>query len=174
MNVKCGNRKVHPDGAYHGSANEVRLCYAGLFAGVGTTVSPPPVAPATQPQASAVALLERPSAPAPVSKEIPVGGKGKGYFALPASDGVLHFFVVDRPAEGRWAGYTFLKEQASDEFYPVKGARKESILADIAQDPEAAGKAYADEIGRCFSCNRTLTDALSRSRGHGPDCAARS
>jgi hypothetical protein len=176
MSVKCGNKRVHPDGAYHGSVDEVRFCFMGVLPNIREVVQ---VSVSHQAQAGGVAVLERPQAPvapAPVrqAQEIPVGGRGKGYFALPGGDGTLHFFQVSRPQDGKYKGFTFLSEQASDEFFPVKGARKASILADIAQDPQAAGKAYADEIGNCYKCNRTLTDEVSRSLGVGPTCAARS
>jgi hypothetical protein len=36
-----------------------------------------------------------------------------------------------------------------------------------------AGPRYGREIGRCYRCNRTLTDAVSRSLGIGPDCRSK-
>jgi hypothetical protein len=45
-----------------------------------------------------------------------------------------------------------------------------SIVERIAVDPTAAGKRYADEIGSCYRCNRTLTDETSRQLGIGPVC----
>lgn len=87
-------------------------------------------------------------------------------------DGVLKFFRVDRPEQGRWAGYTFLKIQASDDLYPVKDyARKTAILAAIAEDPRAASIRYGHELGACGICGRTLTDEDSRAAGIGPVCA---
>jgi len=82
----------------------------------------------------------------------------------------LSFFKVDRPTDGRWAGYVFVKQMASDEEYPVKGARKDKVLAAIAQDVREASATYGREIKVCGVCNRTLTNDESREIGIGPDC----
>lgn len=96
-----------------------------------------------------------------------------GHFAV-EYDGQLRFYKVDKPTEGRWAGWTFLKEQASDDYYPVKNKeRKSEILTLIALDPWSAGKRYGIEIGRCWMCHRTLTDETSRALGIGPDCRSK-
>ena len=85
--------------------------------------------------------------------------------------GVLGFFKVDRPTEGRWAGYVFVKQMASDTEYPVRGTRRGVVLDAIAADPQAASTRYGQEIGACGVCGRTLTDEDSRARGIGPICA---
>jgi len=86
-------------------------------------------------------------------------------------DGVLGFFKIDVPESGKWVGYTFVKQMASDDEYPVKGARKGAVLAAVEEDPKAASIRYGAELGRCGVCNRTLTDAASREAGIGPVCA---
>ena len=53
-------------------------------------------------------------------------------------DGVLGFFKVDCPTEGRWAGYVFVKQMASDTEYAVRGFRLRLVLDAIAADPQAA------------------------------------
>lgn len=83
------------------------------------------------------------------------------------------FYRVDRPTEGRWAGYVFVKVQASDELHPVPKHMRNSVLADIAKDPQAAMLRYGKEIGKCGHCGRTLTNDDSIQRGIGPICAAR-
>jgi Family of unknown function (DUF6011) len=85
----------------------------------------------------------------------------------------VEFFVVDQPTEGKWAGRTFVNQQAGDERYPVKGQRAKEVLARIAVDPQAAMIRYGHELGRCGNCGRTLTDEVSRAMGIGPDCAAK-
>lgn len=86
-------------------------------------------------------------------------------------DGKLGFFKVDRPTEGRWAGYTFVKQMASDAEYPVRGQRKNLVLAAVAANPQAASMRYGREIGKCGVCGRTLTNDESRAAGIGPVCA---
>lgn len=92
-----------------------------------------------------------------------------GYYAIEA-DGTTKFYRVDRPTEGRWAGRTFVKVQASDEFYIVRGRAVEEILLTIAMDTKAAMALYGRRLGRCGVCNRTLTDETSRALGIGPVC----
>jgi hypothetical protein len=99
--------------------------------------------------------------------EVPAGR----YAVEDPADGVLKFYRLDRPTQGKWAGYTFLKVQASDELHSIRNrAHRDSIIAAIAVSPEAAATRYGQELGRCYACGRTLTDATSRDLGIGPDC----
>lgn len=94
-----------------------------------------------------------------------------GRYALRGEDGVVKFYKLDRPTQGRWAGYTFLKAQASDDLWPVKNPmEKARILGTIAQDVLAAERLYGTELGKCSRCGRTLTDETSRAYGIGPEC----
>jgi hypothetical protein len=88
-------------------------------------------------------------------------------------DGEVKFYSVDNPERGKWAGYTFVSVQASDDYYPVKGAGRAEVLKLIAADPEAASVRYGRLIGKCGRCSRTLTDESSRLAGIGPICAAK-
>jgi hypothetical protein len=86
-------------------------------------------------------------------------------------DGVLKFYKVDKPTEGRWAGRTFVKVQASDTEYPVRAAEsRRKVLETIAVDPRGALQRYGRELGHCGVCGRTLTDQESRAIGIGPIC----
>lgn len=97
-----------------------------------------------------------------------------GRYALKEEDGVTRFYRVDRPTEGRWAGYVFVKIQASDDLHPIKDrSRKAAIIAAIEEDPRGAAILYGQEIGSCGVCGRTLTDETSRAYGIGPICRER-
>jgi hypothetical protein len=95
-----------------------------------------------------------------------------GRYAVDTEAGHLAFYRVDRPTDGKWAGYTFVKVQASDELHPVRGGAAKAVLAKIAVDPTAAMLRYGQEIGKCGHCGRTLTDETSRELGIGPVCRA--
>lgn len=89
-------------------------------------------------------------------------------------EGTLKFYRVDRPTEGRWAGYTFLNVQASDETYSIKNVdTKREVLGLIAEDPKGAAQRYGHELGKCGICGRTLTNEESRALGIGPVCAGK-
>ena len=90
---------------------------------------------------------------APIAESVPAGR-----YAL-VENGTVKFYKVDRPTEGRWAGYVFLKQQAGDEFHKVFGThRREYILEAIAADVRGATERYGRELGVCGVCGRTLTD----------------
>lgn len=103
-------------------------------------------------------------------RSIPVfGAHHRGYYAL-EMDGETHFFRVERPAKGKWAGKTFVTEQAGDAYHRMPFERAGQVMDSIAADPATAGRLYGQEIGRCYRCHRTLTDPESRALGIGPDC----
>jgi hypothetical protein len=97
-----------------------------------------------------------------------------GRYAVETEEGHLAFYRVDRPTEGRWAGYVFVKVQASDDYHPIKGAaQRDAILRKIAVDAPGAARRYGLELGSCGICGRTLTDETSRAHGIGPVCRER-
>lgn len=100
------------------------------------------------------------------------GNVPAGRYAIPGADGQMRFYKVDRPEEGKWAGWVFVKVQAGDDLWPVRDkAERARILSEIGKDARAASVAYGQEIGACGICGRTLTDAESRANGIGPVCA---
>ena len=101
----------------------------------------------------------------------------EGYYAVPSRTGNndLDFFSVDRPSEGRWAGYVFVKRVIGGHVdTPVRGTEARMALEAIVEQGISESQAlYGREIGRCGVCNRTLTDELSREIGIGPTCRNR-
>lgn len=118
-----------------------------------------------------------PSAPAQGGKThtvptLPTGKRGYGYYAIPA--GVLgytkpHFFRV-KNAKG--TGFQYLDEKASDNLYPVRGARRAEIMKWLAENDRQAGALYGQLIGNCRFCHKDLTDETNpyKAQGAGPDC----
>lgn len=189
--IRCGNRDQHgEDVVYHASVEAVKDCYAesGRFAESPVPAphgvplcghpehQPKPLAEVFTPEEQArIAAAEKAMADRrryAAWRAIPVYSKNKAYYAVRDDGGQVSFFRVERPAKGKHAGKTFLKMQAGSEFYPVHSwPTMVAFLDAIAADPTAAARLYADEIGRCSRCGRTLTDEDSRERGMGPDCA---
>ena len=127
----------------------------------------------------------RPVAPTPAPVDGPIDGLdlttlyGGRYAAT--IDGVTKFFKIDKATEGKWAGWVFVKIQASDDLHrqgsqkpgaAYKGASEDYLRAIVANE-EAAFALYGHELGACGVCGRTLTDEVSRERGIGPVCADR-
>lgn len=105
----------------------------------------------------------------PNAETVPAGG-----YAVDTEDGAtnsLAFYRVDRPTEGRWAGYVFVKLITGGDEQRLSRATSNTVLAKIAAaGAEAAASRYGHEIGRCGLCDRQLTNDESRARGIGPVC----
>jgi hypothetical protein len=97
-----------------------------------------------------------------------------GRFAVASRTGQndLDFFQIDRPTEGRWAGFVFVRRIiGGHEPITVRGAEAASAVAAIeAAGWQAAAARFGQEIGSCSRCGRSLTDEASRAFGIGPDC----
>lgn len=97
-----------------------------------------------------------------------------GRYAITGEDGTTDFYRVDKPTDGRWKGYTFVKLQLSDDYQRLSREVSRTVLRKIAEaGPEAASKRYGIELGHCGVCGRTLTNPDSIERGIGPVCAGK-
>lgn len=94
-----------------------------------------------------------------------------GYYAVTTNDDVLAFYRV---STWKTSGDRKVQVQASAELHLVRGHKAtDAILAKIRlATPPVAGKRYADQLGNCYMCGRTLTDETSRALGIGPKCRA--
>lgn len=118
-------------------------------------------------------LLAQPNASAPgksaPDEEVNVPA---GHYAVTGNDGTTDFYRVDRPTKGKWAGWTFVKLQVSDDYQRVSQAQSDTILKRIEEaGPREAAIRYGHELGKCSLCNRTLTNNDSIEAGIGPVCA---
>lgn len=85
----------------------------------------------------------------------------------------IAFYQVDRPTEGRWAGYVFVNRYSSDELIRISREQQVAIMDKIVKMGAAESSAlYGRNDVRCGICHRKLTKKASRDRGIGPDCAA--
>jgi hypothetical protein len=118
-------------------------------------------------------------------------------FAVEDNTGVLRFIIVTelKRRSRIWGKYVWTKYAYANEYLekgdrvvreqtgdtkkligkqrinqPVYFGEEERLIEKIAADPSAAMVRYGKEKGACAYCGRSLTDALSRSRGIGPDC----
>lgn len=100
-----------------------------------------------------------------------------GRYAITPLNGAANettFYKVDRPTEGRWAGYVFVKMLVGPEEHRLSKAQGQAVLARIAAaGAEQASARYGHEIGECGVCGGRLTNDESRERGIGPICAAK-
>lgn len=101
-----------------------------------------------------------------------------GNYAI-VREGKTHFYRITRSkGRGQYEGRTFIniQERASDALFPVRGSWpvRRAVLDGIrTAGVDAAHLLYADRLGMCWHCNRTLTDDVHnpyRRYGLGPIC----
>lgn len=113
---------------------------------------------------------KRATAPAPASGEVEIPAHRYGIH----KDGEVKCYSVDYGKDGtKWAGFLFLNRISSDDRFAVRNpAEKESILAAIREDVDAARTLAAVTLRRCQRCHRTLSDTKNPyfAAGFGPDC----
>jgi hypothetical protein len=214
MTVRCGNhgKREH---VYHANAAEVRACFAGKLQYDETTslfnddLDPPgerqhrrasfdgaehdatfAAVEREQEQKAFEAKQERDRKLASndwQKTKLNLDHVWEGAYAVTdPADGKLRFLEVDRPDEGKWNGFIFVKVRASDELhklgtqsprygtYAGKAPALVGVLAAMDKDTlQQAAIRFGLEIGECGFCRRSLTDEDSRGLGYGPVCAGR-
>jgi hypothetical protein len=137
--------------------------------------------------------VKKPVAP----KQVKEGGAAKldvpaGYYATPSITGNndFDFWHVQRPTEGKWAGYTFVKrvigghqdqdlprdskKKVKDDNRRLARATQTAALKAIVEfGVQKSHELFGTELKFCRECGTHLTDKLSRELGIGPDCRSR-
>lgn len=81
---------------------------------------------------------DRPRTDAPT--DVPSGNYGVKI------DGELRFYKINKPTEGRWAGYTFVDQVVRGNYWPIKvKANREAILAAISVNPVERARRFESE-----------------------------
>lgn len=100
-----------------------------------------------------------------------------GRYALLGDDDIWRFYQVDRPTDGQWAGFVFLRQligSPGDYRKERVGAdSRKRILAAIAKDSRQATIDYGKQSGVCGVCSSPLTNPESLEYGIGPKCRAK-
>lgn len=171
--IRCG----HCNGR-HVSVTDVRSCSQGIAVSNVEGMSATDIARLPDPESERIESESDADDPVPAKPHTNVPAAlvkytPAGRYAIDF-EGKLRFFKIDRPTEGRWAGFVFVKEQAGDNEHPVKTLRRQEVLEAIAAEgAEVCSTRYGRELGHCGVCGRTLTDEQSRAQGIGPVCIAK-
>jgi len=182
--IKCINGPEHR----HESVEESRECWARVFGSnapaVPRVTRPTPAPPAAVPYA----LQHRTTVPLAMLDATP-----DGRFAVRLDDkDAYRFLRISRrfSKTSKKLGCIQVQSQHSDDLhlimlyraldtpdarYPsewihVQRADWEKYVILAMVDPLGAGRRYAEELGECQICGRTLTDERSRHYGIGPEC----
>lgn len=161
-------------------ASEKQVSFlAKLQAERGLEVSTPASLTSREASAQIDALLKMPKpARTTTTTREPLPEVHEGRYALDFGtdhDGVnqIRFYKVDRPTQGRWAGYTFVKRLVSDEEVRISFGETKDVLTRIAGHEQEAMELFGRETATCGHCGRRLTNDESRERGIGPVCAGK-
>lgn len=114
-----------------------------------------------------------PANPQPVQREgwpsVP-----EGRYALESEDGVK-FYKVDKPTEGRWAGYIFVKLLVGSPGdwaeYPQRAAKQEIMAAIEKIGARESAALFGFKARHCGRCMSPLSTPQSRAAGYGEVCA---
>jgi len=152
---------------------------AKTIAPAATTTAPPTL---TETLAAGLPTKDTTPRPAPRPTVSPEALPPAGGYALDTQAGATNgvaFWLVDRPTHGKWAGWTFLRQQLGPEAKRAGAVRPDgsatnaaaaTTLARIAADPRGAAVRYGKELGVCSVCLSQLTSEW-RLKGIGPVCA---
>lgn len=140
-----------------------------------TAVSPRELVEMSKPAAAPAPVAE----PAAAPERIPTAR----YCVPSRNGGKLAFFNVQTVTEGKWAGWTFVKQviggHDDERVFTIRPNGTTSgqawvapMLEDITADLDAARMRYVTELKRCWHCGRILTDVeeAKRNGGLGPVC----
>lgn len=90
-----------------------------------------------------------------------------------------YFYQIDKPIDGKWKGYTFIKRLiggGDDGGYrkvDVPSSTRNGIMARIERDFKKAMLDFGLQSGSCGHCGRALSNPESLARGIGPICAGK-
>lgn len=118
-------------------------------------------------------VMKLPRTAREVPTSAPVADVPAGRYAIDKRDGGVAFYQVDRPTEGRWAGYTFVKllVGAPGDWRRERVGDWRATLARIAEaGPREAAIRFGMESGYCGRCGSPLSNAESLRLGIGPVC----
>jgi len=98
-----------------------------------------------------------------------------GSYALEITDSAvgndIAFYQVDRPTEGRWAGFVFVKLLVGGDEQRLSIPNQKAVLRKIAAvGAREASILFGIKTEKCGVCHTRLTNKDSREAGIGPDC----
>jgi hypothetical protein len=122
----------------------------------------------------------KPREDGPATGRAPQGNQDEvpeGRYALQGKDGVVRFYQVEKPPDGRWKGYTFVKiligSPGDWRKERLNRSVQPAILSAIAADVAGALRLYGQKTEQCGACHSPLSTTRSRAAGYGEICAGK-
>jgi len=108
---------------------------------------------------------------------LPVAEVPDGRYAVHNDDQSVNdiaFYKVENVTEGRWAGWTFVKQIVGPNEQNLSKGQARRILAKItAMGLRESSQLFGRSTEKCGVCNTNLTNQESREYGIGPNCRAK-
>jgi hypothetical protein len=134
----------------------------------------------SSPQASKVidALLSAPRKVVMADPADPTTKVAPGRYAVYGQDGTVDFYQIDRPTQGKWEGYTFIKLLVGSvgDFSEtaVRGAAARTVAQKILDaGVEESARLFGQKTRHCGHCSSPLSNPQSRAAGYGDTCASK-
>jgi hypothetical protein len=153
--------------------------WAGVVEGVEIdTQKPVPALPSSVASKVIDTLLSAPRKPVVVDPSDPLTKVAAGRYAVNGQDGTVDFYQIDRPTQGKWAGYTFVKLLVGSvgDFSEtaVRGAAARTVAQKILDaGMEESARLFGQKTRHCGHCSSPLTNPQSRAAGYGDTCASK-
>ena len=114
---------------------------------------------------------------AEVTVETTIAAVPDGRYAVYNDDQSVNdiaFYKVENVTEGKWDGFTFVKQIVGPDEQRLSQKQGKAILAKItAFGLREASQLFGHSTRKCGVCNINLTNKDSREYGIGPDCRAK-
>jgi hypothetical protein len=118
------------------------------------------------------ALSQCPAKPSGKFANVPAG---KYATVGVTADGVVEFWEVSKPTEGKWAGRIFINMLVGSpgDWRSIRTSHIVTTAAGdlIAADPQGAARLFGYKTKTCGKCGSPLSHVRSRAAGYGKHCA---
>ena len=100
----------------------------------------------------------------------------EGKYAVENNEGIIQFWEIDKPTQGKWAGRTFINMLVGSPgswrtLRQTPRVTRNEAMEKIKADPAGAARLFGIKTRTCGRCSSPLSNIRSRAAGYGHHCA---